>query len=105
MPGIGDHEAIFIESSLRPMRMKIPARKVFIYKKADYDAMRDGLSSYYNAFKEGIQKRSVNDTWKLFEGKLKQLMNAFIPSKMLSGNKTNKPWISKEIKTKIRKKK
>ena len=29
IPGISDHEAVFIESSLRPMKVKIPPRKVF----------------------------------------------------------------------------
>ncbi|KAH3875730.1 hypothetical protein DPMN_039006 [Dreissena polymorpha] len=41
---------------------------------------------------------SVNDTWSTFEQLLKQLINQHIPSKFLSGNKVDKPWISKEIK-------
>ena len=35
IPGISDHEAVFIESSLRPLKVKIPPRMVFQYKKAD----------------------------------------------------------------------
>jgi dihydroorotase len=29
IPGISDHEAVFIESSLRPLKVKVPPRKVF----------------------------------------------------------------------------
>ena len=35
IPGISDHEAVFIESSLRPMKVKTPPRKVFQYRKAE----------------------------------------------------------------------
>ena len=31
IPGISDHEAVFIESSLRPLKVKVPPRKVFMY--------------------------------------------------------------------------
>ena len=34
IPGISDHEAVFIESSLRPIKVKTPPRKVFQYQKA-----------------------------------------------------------------------
>ena len=30
--GIWDHEAIYVESSMRPMKVKTPPRKVFKYK-------------------------------------------------------------------------
>ena len=52
IPGISDREAVLIESSLRPMSVKVPARKVFIYRKANFDVIRDELASHYNTFKE-----------------------------------------------------
>ena len=33
IPGIGDHEAVFGESSMRPMKVETPPRKVFQYKR------------------------------------------------------------------------
>ena len=42
IPGISDHEAVFIESSLKPLNVKIPARKVYQYRKGDYEGMRAG---------------------------------------------------------------
>ena len=35
IPGIRDHEAVFIELSLRPMRVVTPPRKINKYKNAD----------------------------------------------------------------------
>jgi len=99
LPGIADHEAVFIESSLRPMKVKKHARKVHIYKKAEYDKMRDNLSSYKN-FAEDSQNMNANDSWNIFEKKIKELINKHIPSKTISGNRVKKPWIDKAIRSK-----
>lgn len=34
LPGIGDHDAVFIESSLRPLKFKKPTSKVRVYRRA-----------------------------------------------------------------------
>ena len=57
IPGISDQEAVFIKSSLRPMKVKIPPRKVFQYKKADYEGMKKELrASHRNSNKRQNQK-------------------------------------------------
>ena len=57
IPGISDHEAVFIESSLRPMRFKTPPRKVFQYRKADNDAMKQELRSSQAEFQEAAKPK------------------------------------------------
>ena len=100
LPGIADHEAVFIESSLRPIKAKKAPRKVYIYKKAEYTKMRDELSSYINTFASESQDMNANDSWVLFEQKIRQLINTYIPSKMISGNKVRKPWIDRTLRSK-----
>ena len=92
-----------VESSLRPMRVKKPARKVLQYKRADYNDIRDELSTYLAQFTEETANCSVNDSWTLFERKLQGLISKYIPSKMISGNKIHKPWITQEVKSLHRK--
>ena len=46
IPGISDHESVFIESSLRPMTKKIPPHKVWQYRKATNDQLREELHQY-----------------------------------------------------------
>ena len=41
--GISDHEAVYIEASLRPHKTPQPPRTVFCYNKADYDSVKKGL--------------------------------------------------------------
>ena len=103
IPGIGDHEAVYLESSMHPMKVKTPPGKVFQYKKADYDQMREDLCDYQTDFTEQIKDISANYTWTKFEERLKELTNKHIPSKMLSGNKIKKPWMDKTVKAQQRK--
>ena len=70
IPGIGDHEAVYVESSMSPMKVKTPLRKVFQYKKAAYDQMREDLRDYQTDFTEQTKDSSANDTWTKFEVKL-----------------------------------
>ena len=50
IPGISDHESVFIESSLKPMKVKSPARKVYQYRKADYESMKKELKAFQSDF-------------------------------------------------------
>ncbi|XP_053389732.1 uncharacterized protein LOC128552710 [Mercenaria mercenaria] len=102
LPGIGDHEAVFIESSLRPMKLKKPPRKVHIYKKADFTQIRQELADFFESYTSTTPSLDVNATWQLFEEKLKDLMDKHIPSKLVSGNKVSKPWINKLVKSNLR---
>jgi L-lysine 2,3-aminomutase len=48
IPGISDHEAVFIESSLRPIKKLAITREVWQYRKEDYDNLKKELNDYYN---------------------------------------------------------
>ena len=91
IPGVSDHEAVFIESSLRPMRVKTPPRKVFQYRKADYDAMKTELRSCQAEFQESAKTEDVEHLWMTFKNKVHSLMESHIPSKILRGNRVQKP--------------
>ena len=40
IPGISDHEAVYVESSLRPAKAVTLPRKVLCYNKADFDSLK-----------------------------------------------------------------
>jgi len=103
IPGISDHEAVFIESSLRPLKVKVPPRKVFMYKDIDYNPMKDELRKFYGQYQESSKGKNVEQLWTEFKDKIHSLMNEHIPTKLIRGNKNKKPWISKEVKSLIRK--
>ena len=51
------------------------------------------------------QKPSIDQHWEHFKHKVHDIMNEFIPTKMINNSKRKLPWINKEIKSLIRKKK
>ena len=103
IPGIADHEAVFIESSLRPQKKTTAPRKIFQYRKADYDGFRAELRDYTSEFLSKAPSSDINSLWKDFKGKIHQLMEKFIPQKLFRGDKTRKPWIDKHVKALQRK--
>ena len=87
------------------MRVKTPPRKVFQYRKADYDAMKQELRSSQAEFQEAAKTKDVEHLWKTFKNKVHSLMQSHIPSKILRGNRVQKPWVSRQVKTLMRKSK
>ena len=90
IPGISDHEAVFVESSLGPIRVKAAPRKVYQHNKADYDTMMTELKDFRTVFDEGAETKDVENLWQDFKRKLHSLMDTYIPSKQLRGNKVKK---------------
>jgi hypothetical protein len=78
IPGISDHEAVFIES--RPMEKKVTSRKVWKYKNANYTSFREDLSLYYDEFQQKTKdNNNIEEIWTLFKDKLQLLMKEHIP--------------------------
>jgi len=100
--GIGDHDAVFIESSLRPMKLKKPHRKVFVYNTADFSSVKTELGDYFESFRDTSQDMSADQTWTTFEQKLKELTDRHIPTKHISNHKTHKSWINRNVKANLR---
>jgi hypothetical protein len=48
IPGISDHEAVVIESNLRPIKKLGITREVWQYRKEDYDNLKKERNDYYN---------------------------------------------------------
>ena len=58
IPGISDHDAVFIESSLRPIVCKKAPRKFHVYNKADFSSITE-----LNSRTLGRSLRRMRGTW------------------------------------------
>ena len=76
IPGLGDHEAVFIESSLRPERKRLPPRKIYRYNKADYVGLKEELANITPDFLASQTNSSANESWDTFVGHLKRLQES-----------------------------
>ena len=67
LPGISDHEAVFIESSLRPMKKKSSLRRVYKYRKAYYDNFRKDFQKFSEEFMEQVTTMDIQTMWNKFK--------------------------------------
>ena len=82
IPGISDHEAVYAESSLCPLKGELR------HVKEDCHSIEQISTS-----------RELRDE---FRFTMSSLMKKFILSKMLKGNKIQKPWIDRKVKSVIK---
>ncbi|MCG7866607.1 MAG: reverse transcriptase family protein, partial [Candidatus Thiodiazotropha taylori] len=99
IPGIGDHDAVLVESSLRPHKTVKQPRKVYIYKKADFQGFKEDLRQFKQDFLDGTQNKDANGLWVQFRDTITSGMQKYIPSKMIKGNKVKKPWVNRKVKS------
>ena len=102
IPGISDHDAVYIESSLRPFIQRQPPRQTYVYRKANFQKIKDEIKSFEPIFLEQSNKLNCNDLWIFMKSKLLSLMKSHIPTKTIRGDRHHKPWITPHLKTLLR---
>ncbi|KAK3108516.1 hypothetical protein FSP39_009662 [Pinctada imbricata] len=45
IPGISDHEIVYVESSIKPRKIKKPPRKIYLYAKANSDKIKEEFNN------------------------------------------------------------
>ena len=77
-----DHDIIYAEINVRPNRMCTPHRKVFVFRKADWDGIKRKLNALFEKMLENAKQPPVNELWNTFKITLLDGMREFIPQKM-----------------------
>ena len=67
--------------------------------------MRRELRSTQADFEEKARTEDVEQLWSTFKEKIHTLIESYIPSKIVRRNREHKPWISRQVKTLLRKSK
>ena len=105
MPPIGkaDHDIIHVEYDIKAKRIKQAPRKIYLYKRADMEGLRDHLARLRDLFLSSDHSHmSVNDMWVSFKSEVLEAIERFIPTKMTK-TKYSLQWIDHSIKRLIRK--
>jgi hypothetical protein len=103
-PGLSDHDVVVINASIKPKIVKLPKRKVFLYKKAEFSKIAEDLDVLNGELTENaVQQMDIDELWNRFTDTVQKSMDSNIPSKMTS-SKPNVPWINSTMKRNIRKK-
>ena len=102
---LSDHDIVSGTIKMFIPPIKKPRRKVYLYQKGDYESMRkDTLQfakeKYFNGHSD---TRSVQENFDLLTSFIQDSADKHIPSKT-SGSVSSIPWITPEIRRKIRRK-
>ena len=101
---LSDHDIVTLKVVIPPI--KKPKRKVYRYQKGDYESMRKDTLKFakerYMYFKGHSDTRSVQENFNLITSFIQDSADKHIPSK-ISRSVSSVPWITPEIRRKIRK--
>jgi S-formylglutathione hydrolase FrmB len=89
--------------ALSPVHKQKPPRKVFLYNKANTEKISENLKTIDLNSLMPDKNPNTDHLWEYFKQKIHDIMNEFIPTKMINNSKRKLPWINKEIKSLIRK--
>ena len=102
--GMSDHNMVSVELNISAKFSRKKPRIVYMFKRANYGAIKDELSRFFPSFIQNLDARSTNDNWVALKEKIMFCISRHIPSKKL-GSWSNTPWMTREIKRQINKKK
>ncbi len=100
LPGMSDHDGIpNIVLSTKPRKTKCQPRKIFVYKRADSDRMKEDLATLSSQISREFNDTNctAEDLWQTLKGGILNSMEKNIPSKMITNNNSS-PWMTQEIK-------
>ena len=93
-----DHDIILYDTSLAPHRPKPPHRKIYLWKKADTEGIKQDVHEYAQTFEFDQDPASpsasdLEQMWMDFKEKLYQNLEKRVPSKITPPRYSN-PWIN-----------
>ena len=102
VPGLSDHDAVIVQSKMRMSLAKQANRKIPLYSKANWQAIRADLQSLENKISDLIlQGTDVDSVWRKFRDSILLAINQHVPHKM-SRKHLSLPWITTQLRRQIR---
>ena len=93
LPGLGDHDILSVDALLTPKRIKIPRRKVYLYKKGKFDLISNDMDKFAKTLTDdAVEKSTVNTLWNNFKDAILKSIEKHVPSRM-SKNSSQLPWV------------
>ena len=102
VPGLSDHDAVIVQSKMRMSLAKQANRKIPLYSKANWQAIRADLQSLENKISDLIlQGTDVDSVWRKFRDSILLVISQHVPHKM-SRKHLSLPWITTQLRRQIR---
>ena len=102
IPRLGDHDIVLIDNRLKAKKIKPIPHKISIWKKADFNAIKEDTEAFCKSFLEN-PPNTVEEQWRQIQDHLHSMMDKHVPTKLAS-TKFHQPWINNKIKRLARRK-
>jgi hypothetical protein len=93
IPGISDHDALFIDSDVQAKLRRTISRQIFLWKKADLEKLQNDMQAFCQSF---ISKFStshpIDSLWTAFKNGCLNVLRSSVPPKMAT-ERYSQPWI------------
>ena len=105
LPPIGqksDHDIVLLDTAHQPLRARPPRRKIFLWKRADAEKMKQHLKEFSHSFMKETSQ-TVECMWTLFRSAITSAVEKHVPTKMSSTRQT-RPWVNTSLRRAMRRK-
>ncbi|VDI33330.1 Hypothetical predicted protein [Mytilus galloprovincialis] len=102
IPGVGDHDAVLIDTLAKPQRAKPTKRKIYLWDKANLQSLKADVTLFVSDF-VSQPPHNMNTCWTSFRDKVLTLMDKHIPHKLTRSRYTN-PWMNTDTRRLARRK-
>ena len=86
-----DHNIVFVDVDTRAAIQPKAAKKVYIYKKADWQAMREDMKDFK------LPEGNTQEQWDSYEAQMHKVVDDHVPSRKAKSSR-QKPWVTKKVK-------
>ena len=107
LPGLGDHDAVLVETSMTPKLRRPVRRLIYLWSRADLPALATELGEYVARLETTAQSEeppTVQTLWQNFKDVCSAAVNRHVPSKLTSA-RFNQSWANRDVKRCCRRKK
>jgi len=105
VPGVSDHDGVFIQAKARTARAIPPRRKILLWKNADTDKIRTATKYFVDDFTSRYTPETyINTLWESFKESICSVIACHVPSKLRTTG-FNQPWITRKVQRLSRQKK
>ena len=97
-----DHDIVLLDTAHQPQRLRLPRRKIYLWKKANVEGIKHHMSQYRQTF-SNTTFQSIECMWASFKSAITSALEQYVPTKMSSTRQTH-PWVTTKLRRLMRRK-
>ena len=105
LPPLGlksDHDIVLLDTAHQPQRLRLPRRKIYLWKKDNVQGIKQHLTEFSQSF-SNTTFQSIECMWASFKAAIASAVEGHVPTKLSSTRQTH-PWVNTKLRRMMRRK-